>query len=95
MDLEQAVGLLGRQSGFCQTIVDPLDVSWPLERLPAEVFFEGVFWIDLSQFAPDRLFEPPTVLGIQSQELATVKITIVSIDVGRPAAGKPRRFSWA
>jgi hypothetical protein len=47
------VSLLGQQSGFCQTISNPLDVLFPLERLPAEMFVEGVFWVDLLQFLPD------------------------------------------
>ena len=47
------VRLLGRQSDFCQTIGNPLDVLFPLERLPAEMFIEGVLWIDLIQFVPD------------------------------------------
>src|ERR1700730_2466792 len=42
-----------------------------------------------------RLFEPLTVLRIHSQELAAAKITVVSIDVGRPAVGEPRLFGWA
>src|SRR3984893_3126906 len=32
---------------------------------------------------------------MHSQELAAAKITVVSIDVGRPAVGEPRLFGWA
>jgi hypothetical protein len=45
--------LLGRQSGFRETFGNPLNVLFPLERLPAEMLIEGVFWIDLFKFLPD------------------------------------------
>ena len=34
-------------------------------------------------------------LGFYSQELAATKITVVCIDVGRPAVGEPGLFDWA
>ena len=47
------VSLLGRQSGLQKTIRNPLDVLFPLERLPGEMILERVFWIDLIQLVPD------------------------------------------
>jgi uncharacterized protein (TIGR00730 family) len=47
--------LLGRQSGFRETFGNPLNVLFPLERLPAEMLIEGVFWIDLLKFLPDSI----------------------------------------
>jgi hypothetical protein len=44
---------LGRQSGFCETLGYPTDVLFILERLSAEMFSKGVFWIDLFKFLPD------------------------------------------
>jgi hypothetical protein len=45
--------LLGRQSGFRETLGNPPDVFFPLEWLPGEMFAKGVFWIDLSKFTPN------------------------------------------
>ena len=39
-----------RQSGFRKTLSNPPDVLFVLERLPSEMFAEGVFWIDLFEF---------------------------------------------
>ena len=45
--------LLARQSGFRETLGNPLDVLFLFEGLPGEMFAEGVFWIDLFEFLPD------------------------------------------
>jgi hypothetical protein len=44
---------LRRQSGFRETLGKPPNVLFLLERLPGEMFAEGVFWIDLFEFFPD------------------------------------------
>ena len=44
---------LHRQSGFRETFCNPPDVLFPLERLPDEIFAEGVFWIDLLKLTPN------------------------------------------
>jgi len=45
--------LLGRQSGFRETLGNPPDVFFPLEWLPGEMFAKGVFWIDLFKLTPN------------------------------------------
>ena len=45
--------LLVRQSGFREVLGNPPNVLFLLERLPGEMFAEGVFWIDLFEFFPD------------------------------------------
>ena len=45
--------LLFRQPRFRETLGNPPDVLFLLERLPGEMFAEGVFWIDLFEFFPD------------------------------------------
>ena len=47
--------LLVRQPRFCQTLGNPQDVLFPLERLPAEMLAKGVFRIDLFEFFPDAM----------------------------------------
>ena len=49
----ELVSLLGRQSGLRETLGNPLDVFFLLERLAGEMLAEGVFWIDLFEFLPD------------------------------------------
>jgi hypothetical protein len=38
--VKECVGLSGWQSGFREALSNPLDVPFPLERLPADVFGE-------------------------------------------------------
>ena len=45
--------LLFRQPRFRETLGNPPDILFPLERLPGEMLGEGVFWIDLFKFSPD------------------------------------------
>jgi hypothetical protein len=45
--------LLVRQPRFGETLGNPPDVLFLLERLPGEMFAEGVFWIDLFEFFPN------------------------------------------
>jgi hypothetical protein len=45
--------LLRRQSCFREAFGNPLDVFFPLEWLPGEMFVKGVFWIDLFKLTPN------------------------------------------
>src|ERR1700691_1647132 len=51
--LEASLISLARQSGFRETLSNPLYILFILERLPGEMFAEGVLWIDLFKFTPD------------------------------------------
>jgi hypothetical protein len=45
----QSVG----QSGFVETLPDPVEVCAVVKRQPAQVIREGILWIYVLQFIPD------------------------------------------
>jgi hypothetical protein len=46
-------GFSAQQPGFLEAVREPLGIFLPLERQPAQMFAEGIFGIDLFEFAPN------------------------------------------